>query len=269
MSNVLSAPWMGPVHGTTSFATSKDALLLLFQRSNDGKHIAVLPVSGRGFGSTYVTSDSHGRGSVVVRGMDDFEEVRKVQVIIAVGNNPLETVSFAVGYLKKLIMGGENGLRDLLLKARLAAGFKAREGLFEELKRWRAECWREWYGSESESLGDTARCNVVLEVLAGYAEQIVDGTVRIEEVTEGRWPYAGKLGELIKERISKFLDEKGDELCAEKEVTGDRSIWEDGVSYCTWNGLGWDLSEERIIGALEQLEDAGVKGIDSLYHSMS
>lgn len=154
---------MGPIHGTTSFTTSKDALLVLYQRSGDGKHVVILPVSGLGGGSAYVTSDSKGRGEVVFRGMDDFETERKVQVIVAIGSDALETVASAVAYLKRLVMGvGWNKLR-------------------------------------------------------------------IERV----------------------------------EITEDRQMWEDGVSYCTWNGLGWDLSEERIFGALEQLEKAGVKGINS------
>lgn len=155
---IAPAPWMGPIHGTTSFVTSKDTLLVLYQRSIDGKHVVVLPISGLGGGSAYVTSDSKGKGEVIVRGMDDFETERKVQVIIAIGRDPLETVASAVAYLKKLVMGSEAG---------------------------------------------------------------------------------------------------------EVRVAGDRSMWEDGVSYCTWNGLGWDLSEKRIFGALEQLEKAGVKGMDS------
>jgi hypothetical protein len=43
-----------------------------------------------------------------------------------------------------------------------------------------------------------------------------------------------------------------------KEDSGNRIFWEDGVSYCTWNGLGWDLSEEGILQALKALEDDGI-----------
>lgn len=39
----------------------------------------------------------------------------------------------------------------------------------------------------------------------------------------------------------------------------ERVDWEKGLSYCTWNGLGWDLSEERLLDALQKLEDANIK----------
>ncbi|KAI9836212.1 MAG: hypothetical protein M1819_001549 [Sarea resinae] len=41
----IASPWMGPVHGGSTFTTEKDCLLLLFQRK-DGVHVAMLPVSG-------------------------------------------------------------------------------------------------------------------------------------------------------------------------------------------------------------------------------
>ncbi|CUS15329.1 unnamed protein product [Tuber aestivum] len=40
----------------------------------------------------------------------------------------------------------------------------------------------------------------------------------------------------------------------------ERSPWEDGVTYCTWNGLGWDLSENKILDALEELGKSGIQG---------
>lgn len=39
----------------------------------------------------------------------------------------------------------------------------------------------------------------------------------------------------------------------------DRTAWEDGLSYCTWNGLGADLGEDKILKALDELERAGVR----------
>lgn len=34
--------------------------------------------------------------------------------------------------------------------------------------------------------------------------------------------------------------------------------WYDGLSYCTWNGLGHDLSEEKILNALDELQRYGI-----------
>ncbi|KAL4740626.1 glycoside hydrolase superfamily [Aspergillus similis] len=37
------------------------------------------------------------------------------------------------------------------------------------------------------------------------------------------------------------------------------SEWYDGLAYCTWNGLGQDLSEEKILSALDDLRTAGIR----------
>ena len=34
--------------------------------------------------------------------------------------------------------------------------------------------------------------------------------------------------------------------------------WVDGLAYCTWNGIGLDLSEEKVLLALSSLEDSGI-----------
>ncbi|KAF2454354.1 raffinose synthase protein-like protein Sip1 [Lineolata rhizophorae] len=34
--------------------------------------------------------------------------------------------------------------------------------------------------------------------------------------------------------------------------------WYDGLTYCTWNGLGQDLTEEKVLTALDELEKSGV-----------
>ncbi|PLB54563.1 glycoside hydrolase [Aspergillus steynii IBT 23096] len=35
--------------------------------------------------------------------------------------------------------------------------------------------------------------------------------------------------------------------------------WYDGLTYCTWNGLGQNLTEEKLLGALKSLKDNGIK----------
>ncbi|KAJ3488872.1 hypothetical protein NLG97_g6108 [Lecanicillium saksenae] len=37
-----------------------------------------------------------------------------------------------------------------------------------------------------------------------------------------------------------------------------RENWYDGLGYCTWNSLGQNLTEDKILGALEKLEESGV-----------
>ncbi|EGX91271.1 raffinose synthase Sip1 [Cordyceps militaris CM01] len=42
-----------------------------------------------------------------------------------------------------------------------------------------------------------------------------------------------------------------------------REYWYDGLGYCTWNSLGQDLTEDKILDALEKLEESGI-GISNL-----
>ncbi|KAJ5895194.1 hypothetical protein N7495_006885 [Penicillium taxi] len=50
-----------------------------------------------------------------------------------------------------------------------------------------------------------------------------------------------------------------DEVLVEKDVeTQWQTEWLDGLTYCTWNGLGQDLTEEKIIGALDALKAKGI-----------
>ncbi|KAL5043245.1 hypothetical protein BDW71DRAFT_188246 [Aspergillus fruticulosus] len=37
------------------------------------------------------------------------------------------------------------------------------------------------------------------------------------------------------------------------------SEWYDGLAYCTWNGLGQDLSEKKILSALDDLKTSGIR----------
>lgn len=53
---------------------------------------------------------------------------------------------------------------------------------------------------------------------------------------------------------------------AETKVTTDDKVkvdwmeyWPDGLTYCTWNGLGQNLDEQKIYNALDVLDDNGIK----------
>lgn len=48
---------------------------------------------------------------------------------------------------------------------------------------------------------------------------------------------------------------------AEKEIKPDwLENWYDGLTYCTWNGLGQDLTEHKIYNALDELERNNIVG---------
>lgn len=59
------------------------------------------------------------------------------------------------------------------------------------------------------------------------------------------------------EEIIKTLDKKGEN--GDVHASWVQS-WVDGMSYCTWNGLGQALTEEKISGALESLKREDIKG---------
>lgn len=40
-----------------------------------------------------------------------------------------------------------------------------------------------------------------------------------------------------------------------------RREWYDGLAYCTWNGLGREITEAKILNALQDLADNGIKGM--------
>jgi hypothetical protein len=92
-----------------------------------------------------------------------------------------------------------------------------------------------------------------LEILAGLAAQsiVVGDFSSRQSVVSGALAVARSLGDGVG-RLHMGNPNSG------KEGSGDRSFWEDGVSYCTWNGLGWDLSESKILQALKALEHSGI-----------
>lgn len=52
----------------------------------------------------------------------------------------------------------------------------------------------------------------------------------------------------------------GTKVLTDDEVKVDwMEYWSDGLTYCTWNGLGQNLDEQKIYNALEVLHDNGIK----------
>lgn len=249
---------MGPQHGKKIFSIDKDALLVAFQRAQDGGHVVLLPVSGIGDGTTYITSDPDGLSEFIVRSMGDHEhasEEKRIQLIIGFGDNVLDTVAATVAYLKKWVRSSSdsNSLEPSIPLGDFGLGI--REGLEGHLEQLRSLVRREWYqGCESDPSKEAVSCDLVLEILAGLAAQRVDGgdfSTR-QSVVAGALAIAKSLGKGVG-RLNTGGSPNGHKASSSKRI-----LWEDGLSYCTWNGLGWDLSESRILQALRSLEDSGI-----------
>ncbi|MCJ1322369.1 hypothetical protein MMC15_007717 [Xylographa vitiligo] len=59
--------------------------------------------------------------------------------------------------------------------------------------------------------------------------------------------------------LSKGLQEALDEPVDEEARTRWMENWYDGLTYCTWNGLGQDLNEQKIYNALDTLDKNNIK----------
>lgn len=42
--------------------------------------------------------------------------------------------------------------------------------------------------------------------------------------------------------------------------------WYDGLGFCTWNALGRELTEQRLLDALQDLDDSGIKSKWTIFH---
>jgi hypothetical protein len=71
-------------------------------------------------------------------------------------------------------------------------------------------------------------------------------------------PFAQATDAALEESVP--LSPPGDDMViVDKDPTAQwLSEWFDGLTYCTWNGLGQDLSEERILHALDSLKANGI-----------
>ncbi|KAH0558547.1 hypothetical protein GP486_004796 [Trichoglossum hirsutum] len=208
----LATPWMGPIHsgsaaggggGGSTFTTTKECLLLLIQR-RDGRHVAILPLSGVPSGEGAPTASSYVTSSHASERM---------------------------------------------------YGEKGRDGII----------WRIY--DESPSGGGrlgSAKCIVV----AGMdTKNVIKGAMSWAEFIVKR---ASHLGNVPSTKQSVASEEKGEGPFSQPSVpyggvthdtlTG-RGLYlmHDGLTYCTWNSLGLNLSGERILNALKKLHETGIR----------
>lgn len=68
----------------------------------------------------------------------------------------------------------------------------------------------------------------------------------------------GASGAAEKDRPLSPIDD--DTVIVEKDIKAQwLAEWYDGLTYCTWNGLGQNLTEDKILGALDSLKRNGIK----------
>lgn len=92
----------------------------------------------------------------------------------------------------------------------------------------------------------------------GYARVIAAVGSTFEAANAAVMYHARKMAQgyeymkVEKEADAKAL--KGDGL-----LTNWKEGWYDGFTYCTWNGLGQNLNEQKIFKALDALKENGIK----------
>ncbi|KAJ5108095.1 hypothetical protein N7456_004770 [Penicillium angulare] len=96
-------------------------------------------------------------------------------------------------------------------------------------------------------------------VLAAVAEDFeVAMAALVYEARKVVRPFAQSINDSSEEQrpLSPPAD---DTVIVEKDVKAQwLTEWFDGLTYCTWNGLGQDLTEEKILGALDALKSHGI-----------
>jgi hypothetical protein len=158
----VTTTWLGPQHGTTTFAIDKDALLVMVLRS-DGYHVAVLAVSGLGNTTTVIGSNS---GHVLLKSRNDSGTGQQHRAIVAVGPEwqPVVDAAFYAA-------------RDLILNS-----INEQTADLEVMPFWR-ETWYDGLGYCSwNSLGPNVSEESILDALQGlYDNDIRVSTLIIDD----------------------------------------------------------------------------------------
>ncbi|KAJ5734425.1 Aldolase-type TIM barrel [Penicillium malachiteum] len=99
--------------------------------------------------------------------------------------------------------------------------------------------------------------NAQFLVLASVAEDFEVGmSALIYESRKVVRPFANPANEPLEPPLSPPGD---DTVLVEKDAKVQwMTEWFDGLTYCTWNGLGQNLTEEKIMGALDALKSHGI-----------
>lgn len=95
----IRAPWMGPRQGTTKFDVDEDTLLAGWLRS-DGRHVVVLAISGLGFTTNYIRSES---GRVLLNARNDSGKPQSHRALVATGLDWHSAISAAFDEARNLL----------------------------------------------------------------------------------------------------------------------------------------------------------------------
>ncbi|KAL7269749.1 hypothetical protein RUND412_007573 [Rhizina undulata] len=99
--------------------------------------------------------------------------------------------------------------------------------------------------------------DVVDEAYKYLKRLIMNGDGERKLDVAGAGPPGEKDGEAVEDTIRTLKTERETENT--RRAVGEREHWDEGLAYCTWNGMGWDLSEARILNALEEIEKNGIR----------
>lgn len=95
-----------------------------------------------------------------------------------------------------------------------------------------------------------------------FVRSYADGTAEVSDVEVLVYMGVGVDPKALVSSVMRFIgtDDSivGQAREMDHQVRQDRS-WAQGLSYCTWNGLGWDLGSDKITNVLSGLASKGVK----------
>jgi Raffinose synthase or seed imbibition protein Sip1 len=237
----IGSPWMGPIHstsaaagggGASSFTTNKDCLLVLLGR-RDSRKVAILPMSGipregNGTCSSYITSSSYpgDRSNSLGPRKDPGEAIWRVH-----NESPDSRPS---GSARCLIAIGYNP--DNVVSAAFSVAGK----IMEKAKK-----------ANASSGVKRKHATAFVSDLTQPTQSTVESVVR----SQNNPPSQEDSHQMAEDRNRQGSNEEHSIELKEQRLR----VWYEGFSYCTWNALGAELTPDKILGALEELDRSGVR----------